>query len=337
MSNLAPPDLVVAAVDLQATKLFQVAAIVFLAYDMLITFGDEVERIWKQPWSFTTFLYGLNRYLALFVFIVIVVSFQSKAWTENISACEHYYRYDGASTLVLVAVSEAIMMLRVYAIWQRNRYILILLSTLWVGQVAICGMGLAFTSRLPLPPGFVACIDTGVGKLFTPFWFMPLISDTFVFFLTLWRNRQYSRMNANLPLMQLFVRDGALYFLVIFSANLLNVTLYLSAPDSLKNITAGFSQTITPVMVSRLVLNLRNHHADRFNDAYPVSAGIGNWVVNANPKKSFFETMTTLGPLGDQSHMPDTTEYPSSGTGPRDTDIKHTMTFEEPVALTTFE
>ncbi|KAF8522672.1 hypothetical protein JB92DRAFT_3269039 [Gautieria morchelliformis] len=120
------------------------------------------------------------------------------------------------------------MILRIYAIWRRDKRVLALLSVLWVAQVGFCAMVMAFTKRVPLPRGFVGCILTGSGRLFTPFWVMPLITDSVVFLLTILRTRLYANENGRtFPLLQLFIRDGTLYFLCIFSANLLNVVLFL--------------------------------------------------------------------------------------------------------------
>jgi hypothetical protein len=81
------------------------------------------------------------------------------------------------------------------------------------------------------------------------------------------------------PTIYIFARDGALYFLVMFLANLMNTLIYFVshclpldsprpksfidihlqlAPLDLRALGASFSQLITSVMISRLVLNLRS-------------------------------------------------------------------------------
>jgi hypothetical protein len=57
--------------------------------------------------------------------------------------------------------------------------------------------------------------------------------------------------------MERFLKDGALYFAIIFGANLMNVVIFLFAVSDLKALGASSSQLITAVMISRLVLNLR--------------------------------------------------------------------------------
>ncbi|EAU82334.2 hypothetical protein CC1G_06644 [Coprinopsis cinerea okayama7 len=68
--------------------------------------------------------------------------------------------------------------------------------------------------------------------------------------------------------LHVFVRDGTIYFLVIFLANLMNTIIYFTAPEDLKAIGASFSQLITAAMVSRLVLNLRSLSTFEHFDSY---------------------------------------------------------------------
>jgi hypothetical protein len=93
-------------------------------------------------------------------------------------------------------------------------------------------------------------------------------------------DKHCSSLTYPLRTMQIFVRDGTLYFLVIFAANLLNTLIYFVrlhvtnnripshlipqlAVEDLKAIGASFSQLITATMISRLVLNLRSAGEDR--------------------------------------------------------------------------
>ncbi|KAF8522545.1 hypothetical protein JB92DRAFT_3094244 [Gautieria morchelliformis] len=257
----AATALATAALHLQAGKMFQLAGFVMMIYDHALTLANEVQYVWKRPLSGATILFALNRYITPLKFIVEVVAFQSPAWTKNVWACDHFVRFEGGGSIAITAVAESIMMLRVYAIWERDGRILAFLGCLWVIQVAFCTMALVYTERVPLPSVLVGCMLTGSlshAGLFIPFWVMPLITDSAVFLLTLWRTQKFSRGHNKMALFQVLQRDGVLYFLCIFSANLLNVILFLTAMDDLKALGAGFSQMITSLMISRLVINLRS-------------------------------------------------------------------------------
>ncbi|KAG8757844.1 hypothetical protein FRC11_004244 [Ceratobasidium sp. 423] len=205
------PELATIAYHLLAAKYFMLASFIFMVYDHIITFAQEVslqsisrdlynltlqvDRMWQRERTGATWLFALNRYLTELQFIVNLV------------------------------FAEIILILRTYALYQRNKYILGLLAFFWTGQMIVMGTTMRHPTRVELPEGLA------VFK---------------------------AEMEVMQPLIHVIVRDGVLYFTVILSANLLNCLLYYLAPPSLKVIGASFSQIITVVMISRLQLNLRS-------------------------------------------------------------------------------
>ncbi|KAE9396647.1 hypothetical protein BT96DRAFT_1039235 [Gymnopus androsaceus JB14] len=232
---MSQETLATAALHLNAAKYFQLAGYAMLIYDHLITFGDEVERVWKRKFTGATLLFFLNRYLTPVQFALILDAFHNPAWE-----------------------GEMVMILRVWALYNCKLPVLAVLFTVLVAQVVVGAYGIHNGFPVPLPPQLVGCIFTGT-TLFAALWFGPLVTDVFIFMFTLWRTRTYftARGRGSTPTIELFVRDGVLYFLVIFSVNLLNILIYFAVED-LKAIGASFSQLMTSVMISRLVLNLRS-------------------------------------------------------------------------------
>jgi len=125
-------------------------------------------------------------------------------------------------------------------------------------QVTLSSIGMTTGFAVPLPPGFVGCIFTGSNPLFPAVWVTPLVSDCCIFCLTLWRTRTFIKKSRRTPTIHIFLRDGLMYFLVIFMANFFNTLIFFLGPPDLKAIGASFSQLITATMISRLVLNLRS-------------------------------------------------------------------------------
>ena len=141
-------------------------------------------------------------------------------------------------------------------------------------------------------------------------WVAPLVTDSCIFILTLWQARVYIMNTGRGPTMHILIRDGILYFLVIFLANLMNTLIFFVshfvnrgpkyfidmslqlAPLDLRAVGASFSQLITNVMISRLVLNLR--HVSTLTEHYSGPSGF-----NAQNKIMDQSFMTrTIGNLG---------------------------------------
>ncbi|KAF4616036.1 hypothetical protein D9613_011372 [Agrocybe pediades] len=161
--------------------------------------------------------------------------------------------------------ASAMMILRIFALYNRKIWVISFLGVLWAGQIVLSSVGISSGYPAPLPPTFVGCILFGSSALFPSIWITPLITDTCIFVLTLWRTKTHFRYFNITPTLRLFMRDGFLYFFTIFAVNLLNMLLYLLAPEDLKAVGASFSQMLTSTIVSRLILNLRgaSYHSDR--------------------------------------------------------------------------
>ncbi|KAF9029594.1 hypothetical protein BJ165DRAFT_1317844, partial [Panaeolus papilionaceus] len=207
----------------------QLAAVIVLVYDHCMNFQCKVERVWKQKLSGVSILFLLNRYGNLLAYIVII-----DAYYANVTVCER--------KLSLLTLSSPNTTDRVTPSGHDSTS----LRTIWPLDVYV---GL-----------LDGCILVGTHPLFSALWVAPLITDTCIFILTLYRIRPFARRRAvKIPaMMQMFIRDGVVYFFVIFTANIVNCLIYFIAPDELRTIGASFSQILTSVMISRLILNLRS-------------------------------------------------------------------------------
>ncbi|KAL4253687.1 hypothetical protein ABKN59_003728 [Abortiporus biennis] len=256
----SPESLPTAGEHLMAAKMFSLASCVMLFYDIVLTFGDEVERIWKQRFTGATILWFLNRYLSPLGYIVIIVSFHSR-WP--VSVCNRYVLYPEILKIFTAFTIGVIFILRLYAIYSRNRIILITFTILLFAELAVKIYAFTDGVRLDLPPEFDGCILTGRdadGKRIVYTWVAELIFDTSVFFATLYRTvslYRSSELGPSSNLIRVIMRDGVVYFGVIFVSNLVTVLIFVAAPPDLKVVNASFSTLVTSLMVSRLMLNLR--------------------------------------------------------------------------------
>ncbi|KAJ8583970.1 hypothetical protein M405DRAFT_827649 [Rhizopogon salebrosus TDB-379] len=53
----------------QSAHYLEISCFTLLVYDLLTTFGEEVEYFWSGPWSMSRVLFFLNRYLPFIVMI----------------------------------------------------------------------------------------------------------------------------------------------------------------------------------------------------------------------------------------------------------------------------
>ncbi|CAA7269572.1 unnamed protein product [Cyclocybe aegerita] len=261
MSSQDADALARAALHLFAGKYFQIASFAMLVYDHMITFSDEVERIWKQPFTGASLLFYLNRYGNLLEFIVILNAFFDPTWPKDV--CHRFAKFEGAGTTILVGICQLVMILRVYALYGRSSWILAFLLALLAGEVAIAAVGIDKGFPIDLPPPLGGCILTGTHPAFAAQWVAPSVTDSIIFFLTIRRSMKLWKQSGKSRVMHVLVRDGIFYFFIIFLTNLMNTIIYFQVEEDLKAIGASFIQLITSVMISRLILNLRGVHLDQ--------------------------------------------------------------------------
>ncbi|KAF5350881.1 hypothetical protein D9758_010481 [Tetrapyrgos nigripes] len=107
-----------------------------LCYDYLCTFEHEVAYIWPQPLTIGSVLFFLNRYSPFIdTFLNISLTF------TDISPEDCLVQYQVVIWLVFwgMVFSEAILLLRTYAIWERRRSILIFFMTMVVAFISLGG------------------------------------------------------------------------------------------------------------------------------------------------------------------------------------------------------
>ncbi|EJD07873.1 uncharacterized protein FOMMEDRAFT_138010 [Fomitiporia mediterranea MF3/22] len=280
---------------LMAAKMFSLACCVMLFYDILITFGDEVEKIWKQRFSFATILWFMNRYLSPLGYVVVIVSFHDPDWSK--SACNRYVLYPEVLKIFTSAAIGVIFTLRLYSIYGGSVFVLISVSILLLAELAVKIWAFTDGTSVNLPPGLVGCILTGrdnSNDRFVYTWVAELIFDSIIFLATITRTFIiYCRHRAGsaIPLIKIMMRDGIIYFLVIFAANVVTVTLFLVIQPDLKAVNASFSTLITSLMVSRLILNLRNQ-AMR-------PRAVVSFPSQQHPPEGLHLTSTVIGNLGE--------------------------------------
>ncbi|KAJ3532349.1 hypothetical protein NM688_g7438 [Phlebia brevispora] len=233
---LSDPAYVRTAEHLMAAKMYSLAACVMLFYDTALTFGDEVEKIWQRPftgatvlWFLSVGIHSLERELRR----SIDFSAYNQQWPESV--CNRFVLFPEALKTVIIAVIGVIFILRLYAIYSRSRLILGVFSALLCAELGVKIWAFTDGVSVKLPPGLISCILTGkTPNRYVWTFVVELIFDTCVFFATIVKTLKIHRASSpsHNMLIRIMLRDGILYFAVIFGANLITVIFFLTATVS---------------------------------------------------------------------------------------------------------
>jgi len=259
------------AIDTSLTGLgyFTVSNIALFYFEYFITLGDEIEHVWRRKRSPVSIIYLLNRYLGFFGYIIFSLGLFDPAFGTNGPICKRYAKYEGSLSITLTTFSCILMTFRAYAIYGQSKLVLAGLVVIMVAQVGWAAFSFIGESLAVQPPPFSACVLSGTTDL-PGLNLFPLIFDSTVLALTLGRTIKVSR---SIPTMRVLLRDGIMYFVVIFSSTAAWTFMkYLAAPVYHESL-AAFCPLITVIMVNRLTINLRT--SSNQTVPWPVTSGSG--------------------------------------------------------------
>ncbi|CAL1694773.1 unnamed protein product [Somion occarium] len=269
-------------------KRSRAAAIGLLFYDHLVTLDLEVNLIWTQAKNWPAFLlFVFNRFFALtyLVFDSIPLTpsgvVSSRMYRNNlynwelaerlICRCVIYLMCDDIVTLLTTLTVQAVLQLRVYALYERSRKILILLLTLCAMEVATMAVLVAITisrlSHLPVVSTPTGCYYSGVLSFSALFWIPGLIYEPILFALVAYKAWSFKKQGPQIPLISRIARDSLLYFVAVFAELLIGTVIWARYPTYI-NVIMPWSAALPSILCSRLLLNMREMVYDQGNRSY---------------------------------------------------------------------
>ncbi|TFK89527.1 hypothetical protein K466DRAFT_545096 [Polyporus arcularius HHB13444] len=295
LTDLLPPGLSIADAlqffyqavgDTFAVNLAAGAASTWIAYDICLTFAEEVELVWKAKWSLPKVMYFAVRYygLAASLLYFLVNSSPSPPFT----VCRHWPWYEafGATTAVAVLFGEGMFVLRLWASYERNKKVLVLIAFCFLAEltssITVGTIEARTISVMPRPPSFPRALPGCYTLAKVPLrntlgaWIVNCSVATVFFILMLYRfftsesfRLELSNVKGNplakwfelrhfSPLLYLLLRDGIVYFAMIFFVNALNMALSIRMEGrALEGMGIAWTIAVASVASSRLLLNLR--------------------------------------------------------------------------------
>jgi len=241
-SAAALEEFIVALGANRRTTYSYVAALSFLAYDVILSLGQEIKYIWGAKLSPVTALYFIVRYYGLLNLIAIVGVDTST--NLSVPVCQQYFKWTipGGPSLFIV-ILDGILLLRVYALYNRSKRVLLILLVLVIGDFA-SALYATITLANDLASGVIAmpapwqgCAAKVPQMTFVLTAYVPNFTLSLLFLgMTLWKliqnhQRIYGKLTwKNLrttgnisPLLFAFVRDGSFFFALASTATFIGL------------------------------------------------------------------------------------------------------------------
>ncbi|KAF9555872.1 hypothetical protein CPC08DRAFT_111444 [Agrocybe pediades] len=203
--------------------------------------------------------------------------------------CTTYVRWESFSTLLTSIFAQAILQLRIYALYGRSRRVLTLMLTCYAIVVAYAGWTFFSNvedtkSSVVHAPNGDTCSFPRFPPLLYTFWITMLGFEGILCALAIYRG--FRTLKEGLPrelngmtLIDLIVRDSIIIFVVLAATYVTCLIVFLKAPANLTVIPAGFSISLSVVLGCRMILNLREAAVIRTGHTIPMST----LVIGGNP------------------------------------------------------
>ncbi|KAJ6613194.1 hypothetical protein B0H10DRAFT_2049864 [Mycena sp. CBHHK59/15] len=234
-----------------------------LLYDYVLTLDQEVARFWCKGLTWGSFFFYLNRYTSLFGTIPILVEFfltttdpSKKAMCKGF---ESYHQYFALLSQVMVAI---MLIMRTYALYERKKIVLAFTILVTVGAAAFA-LWVLFTgvthdtlSSELRAFGCPSATPHDTNLRTAAAWSGLLIFDVMIFSLTLYKALTHHARRGDL--LTVLIRDGSVYFSLMIVSNACNIGTYTMSGPLLSGSATSLTNVVSSVMISRLMLNLRD-------------------------------------------------------------------------------
>ncbi|RPD53399.1 hypothetical protein L227DRAFT_568011 [Lentinus tigrinus ALCF2SS1-6] len=300
-----------------------VTALVF--YEYIYTIGQEVDLFWKRKFTGATALFLANRYLIMFGYILSISTVEK----VSDSSCKVYADYyllgdptaidlhrsphDSCVGLVKTGVViynlpyvpwAVFSALRAYVLTKRS--LPLALFTFGLGMVPyglnMAELGLGLTGVVDPIFGCSDIVPRLTPELAKRILFLtvtiasrtPMIISDLILIGVTWR-RLRGPVNLIRPstagLTAVLLRDGMVYFLVIFTLNALHLgftlaSISVGSSDFISNVTV-FTFPLTGILVSRFLLDLQ--HANQ-----AAELNLGSHIMESHPDTATAHAKSTL-------------------------------------------
>ncbi|KAH7920549.1 hypothetical protein BV22DRAFT_793383 [Leucogyrophana mollusca] len=264
------------------------AVATLLVYDYLLTIGQEDEYVWQRPMSLMSFLYYVVRYVGLFV--AIVAALWGNFIVGSVPVSAGFYVFDNLGFYVIICVSAAIMVLRVFAMYNQSKVILGVLLLFFVPTVVATIVIIVKLLNISSAKSYVIAFNllgtnycaevspsTRADSLLFIYLTIPRVCfDVLLVVLAVGRlvkdavdNRMLGKWQPNVYL-RMLARDSIMYFLLNLAFTILELIQPLTTfPTWYQYVGVSISNTVPFMLAPHLIISFRHHtSADEIHSGF---------------------------------------------------------------------
>ncbi|EKM60668.1 uncharacterized protein PHACADRAFT_203825 [Phanerochaete carnosa HHB-10118-sp] len=277
-----------------------VSAVMWMLYDTAIHFDVEVDCIWRRPQTWVKYAYAFVRYIPILNGGAVLTLTADRTYPS--SGCRGWIIDQLVVIECVTVVVEMILIIRVYAMYNRSKIIASIIVLGFAAEVALMVTTLALV--IPKQTFTPDCLVASSPGIYMAYWLSSLFFETFLFVLTLYKFFQGIKLEYRQhSILFLFVRDGTWAYAIIFSAMLLNTLMYQLVTTPLAGMGYFWALSVMSFAGSHVLLNIRrlgirmNKDSSSIHElsSFPAGAVPDGWDTTRQTETSDGFPMTTVG------------------------------------------
>ncbi|KAF8553297.1 hypothetical protein OG21DRAFT_1261156 [Imleria badia] len=267
-----------ALTNLQQNDYVSLAIIAAVGYDYVLTFSNEIDYIWSKPWTWVSTLFFLVRYAGLYGLVISALE-GSSLLPGPAKVCQIIAIVNSWALCLFFGAADFVMILRVWAMYNRSRIILRALLALFSVEIISSVLAAAIQSNpKDMPAAIFQILDLSVCVVepTSPIWtevvtILQMVHGATMCILVIFQfvrqSLQIYRATKHWQLNRytnLLVKQGIFYFLAIFVFNLINVLTALEKlPTSTWPLVLLTFVEYVPMftLTPRFIMNIRELYA----------------------------------------------------------------------------
>ncbi|KAI1791263.1 hypothetical protein LXA43DRAFT_1141413 [Ganoderma leucocontextum] len=267
-------ELIVSVRDIRLTQLVSFVTATIVVYDYLVCIEREVELIWKKRWSVIKLAFLWHRYFGL---LCPLCGLDELLFLTH--SCSFWFYWETWGYCGVLFTSEAVLLLWIYVVYNKNKWILALMGICYIGEVAsvVTILTISFSgfqvSAFHANPDINYCVLSHIGRPFPLLWVPILAYDSLLLLLFLYRGCAGASPNSSWRwaykydgLLDMIYRHSLLNFLAIFASYLACAIIWLIFSPGLYQAPVGFALALSITNCTRLLLNIRRAYYSGVGD-----------------------------------------------------------------------
>ncbi|KAJ7473948.1 hypothetical protein FB451DRAFT_1466370 [Mycena latifolia] len=256
-----------AASRLQIVKYADIASIALLFFEYSLTLNFEKTLVWPSRLSISKILFLLSRYLPFFE--VPLILYYVFAVNASLKHCKIINGAVIITRLVGMAIAEAVLLLRTYALSGKNHQVLIVFGTMSACQPPPPVSPSSSTAQNAVPPLDLPGCNL-IGGTFilvgVPF-IIIVLNEIALMSYTLYLGVKAYRHSRS-PLVVTLYRDGVMYFAFLSVGSLVNLINLISGPSHLQDLFNSALRMLHSIFACRILLHVREAERRRHEQSY---------------------------------------------------------------------